>query len=116
MALITEQASLEQRLLIIALRGHLGMATSPSPASTSTVLPGTTDERAHRLNHLEEHSQRKQLERAEEKELLAACYDGRKVSEHAWKTVTGDNFFFENTVAQLAWRLLAEQWNMTREA
>src|SRR5579875_2700780 len=37
MALITEQASLEQRLLIIALRGHLGMATSPSPASTSTV-------------------------------------------------------------------------------
>jgi hypothetical protein len=107
---------LEQRLLISALRQLIGTAASPSPGSRSTVLPGSADERAHRLNHLKERRQRNQLHRPEEEELLAACYDRREVSEHVWKTVTEDNFFWRNTVAQLAWRLMGGQWNMTREA
>ncbi len=105
---------LEQRLLIIALLQHIRLVLAFPMMPTGTT--DTADERIHRLNHLKEHSQRKQLERSEEEELLSACYDWREVSESAWKTVTGQDFFWNNTVAQVAWRLLAGQWNMTREA
>lgn len=113
---IMGQAPLEQRLLINALRQRLGTAASPSPGSTLAASVGTADERAHRLNQLNERGQRNQLQRVEEEELLAACYDSREVSEHAWKTSIGESFFWRDTVAQLAWPLLAEQWNMMREA
>ncbi len=107
---------LEQRLLIDALRRHLGTATPPSPRSTQAAPPGTADEQALRLNQFKERGQRNQAQQVDAEALLAACYDNRKVSEDVWKTITGKNFFRDNTVAQVAWRLLDEPWNMTREA
>jgi len=113
---IMGQPPLEQRLLIHTLRLRLGTATSPSPRSTPAAPTGTADERAHRLGQLKERGQRNQVQRAEAEELLAACYDGRKVSEDVWKTVTGDDYFWDNTVAEVAWRLSGEQWKMAPEA
>src|SRR5579875_2439438 len=112
------QASLplEQRLLIDALRRCLGTATLPSPRSTWAAPTGTADKQAQRLNQFKERGQRNQAQQVDVEELLAACYDNRKVSEDVWKTITGEDFFRDNTVAQVAWRLLDEQWNMTREA
>ncbi len=111
-----DQPPLEQRLLIHTLRQRLGTATPPSPGSTPATPTGTADERARRLGQIKERGQRNQVQRAEAEELLAACYDGREVSENVWKTVTGEDFFWQNTVAEVAWRLLEEQWKMAREA
>ncbi|MBE3568339.1 MAG: hypothetical protein IMW90_21685 [Thermogemmatispora sp.] len=95
---IMGQAPLEQRLLIHALRQCLGTATPPSPESTLAAPAGTANDRAQRLNQLREREQCKQLQQAEEGELLTACYDGRKVSGDVWN----------RTVAQVAWHLLLE--------
>jgi hypothetical protein len=102
-------ATLEQRLLVRAIRRDIG--TEASQASAPFPMHNTPDQRALALGALK---QRSPLRLVDAQEILAACADTRDVSQAIVMQLLNDKQKYN--VGEIAWRLLSQAWSMTPDA
>ncbi len=105
-----QQFTIEQRLLIVAIRQRLGISTNAQSTPSLSPAQDPPDKRATEIHKL------KQLGRRDVEELLRACFDSREMSENVWKDLTQEIVWGKFTVGQFAWRQLALSWNMDAQA